>query len=77
MSVVLQHEFAPNRERILLKRSIPIENRRLDDSTETYGDDIERVVSWKNEANISRLAGKPVRFRFVMKDADLYSTPTK
>ncbi len=55
---------------------VPIQGYRLEDSTDIYGDDIERVVSWKSGADISALAGKPVRFRFVMKDADLYSIQT-
>ena len=55
---------------------MPIQGYRLEDSTDIYGDDIERVVSWKSGADISALAGKPVRFRFVMKDADLYSIQT-
>ncbi len=37
------------------------------------GDEIERVVSWTEGSNVSRIAGKQVRLRFVMKDADLYS----
>ena len=55
----------------------PIEGYLLEDSTEIYGDDIERVVSWKNGASISRLSGKSVRFRFVMKDVDLYAMQVK
>ena len=45
----------------------------LADCPEIIGDQIERVVSWKGGSDVSRLAGKPVRLRFVMKDADLYS----
>jgi len=37
------------------------------------GDEIERIVSWKSGTDLSALAGKPVRIRFVMADADLYS----
>lgn len=44
----------------------------LDDCAEIYGDEIERGVSWKG-GSLSSFAGKPVRLRFVMKDADLYS----
>ena len=40
---------------------------------ELYGDHIERVVNWKPDADLSKLAGRPVRLRFVMRDADLYS----
>jgi hypothetical protein len=32
-------------------------------------------TSWGAKSNISLLAGKPVCFRFVMKDADVYSMP--
>jgi len=45
----------------------------LAESVELYGDDIEFVVPWKAGASLKGLEGKPVRLRFVMKDADLYS----
>ena len=41
---------------------------------ESYiGDEIARVVSWKGNTDVSALAGKAVRLRFILKDADLYS----
>ena len=51
----------------------PVPGHTLADSHEIIGDRIERVVSWKTGPDVSRLAGKTVRLRFVMKDADLYS----
>lgn len=45
----------------------------LEDAQEIVGDEIERLVAWKAGSDVSALAGKPVRLRFVMKDADLYS----
>ena len=45
----------------------------LDDCPEIIGDEIERRVAWKQGADVSRLAGQPVRLRFVMKDADLFA----
>jgi hypothetical protein len=45
----------------------------LDDSTEHFGDTVEQVVSWKTGSDVSRLAGKQVRLRIALKDADLYS----
>jgi hypothetical protein len=51
----------------------PIDGFALADSREVYGDEIARVVAWKGGADVSRLAGQPVRLRFVMNDADLYS----
>lgn len=38
-----------------------------------YGDSLERAVAWKGGADLGALAGKPVRLRFALKDADLYA----
>ena len=43
------------------------------DCHEIFGDEIDREVVWKNTDNVKRLASKPVRLRFILKDADLYS----
>ncbi|MBI3920440.1 MAG: hypothetical protein HY318_03390 [Armatimonadetes bacterium] len=51
----------------------PLPGFGLDEGTEMYGDEIERAVAWRNGSDLSQLAGKPVRLRCVMKDADLYS----
>jgi hypothetical protein len=51
----------------------PIPGHTLAESSEIIGDEISRVVSWKNGADVARLAGRPIRLRFIMKDADLYS----
>jgi hypothetical protein len=45
----------------------------LKDCPEFIGDKIEHVVQWKNCSDVSQITGKPIRLRFVMKDADLYS----
>lgn len=45
----------------------------LEDAVETIGNEIDRVVRWKQGTDVSPLAGKPVRLRFVMKDADLFA----
>lgn len=51
----------------------PLQGYTLNDCHEIVGDEIERTVTWKNTSDVKRLAGQPVRLRFVMKDADLYS----
>ncbi len=51
----------------------PMPGFALDDCIEFWGDEIERIVAWKGGTDVSTLAGKPVRVRFVMHDADLYS----
>lgn len=37
------------------------------------GDRVARTVSWKGNSDFSAIAAHPVRLRFLMKDADLYS----
>jgi hypothetical protein len=51
----------------------PIPGYSLAESPETIGDEIGRIVSWKSGTDISKLAGKAARLRFVMRDSDLYS----
>jgi len=51
----------------------PIPGFILADSIELYGDTVARSAIWKDRPDLGALAGKPVRLRFVMKDADLYS----
>lgn len=45
----------------------------LKDCAPVFGDSIERVVRWNGGEQLTSLAGKPVRLRFVLLDADLYS----
>jgi len=45
----------------------------LDDCPALFGDAIERAVTWKHGADVNSLAGKPVRLRFALRDADVYS----
>ena len=45
----------------------------LDDCSELYGDSLEQPVVWKSNPDLGKLAGKPVRLRFELRDADVYS----
>ncbi len=45
----------------------------LADCVEALGDDLERRVRWREGASPGRLAGSPVRLRFHLTDADLFS----
>ena len=45
----------------------------LDESPEIFGDTIDGTVQWHTEGQIRAFAGKPVRLRFVLKDADLFA----
>ncbi len=53
----------------------PMEGLALENCPEIFGDKIEQVVTFKggSGSDVSYLAGKPIRLRFVLKDADLYS----
>ena len=51
----------------------PVPGRTLDDCHEIFGDDIERLVAWKDSGTLKQLEGTPVRLRFVLRDADLFS----
>lgn len=51
----------------------PIPGFALDECHQIVGDQIERVIAWKGGSDVSTLAGKAIRLRFVMQDADLYS----
>jgi hypothetical protein len=51
----------------------PIPGYMIEDCLEIIGDEIERVVVWKQGQNAGGLAGRPVRLRFVMKDAELFA----
>ena len=51
----------------------PVEGHTLADCPEIFGDALDRLVTWTGGSDIGKLAGKPVRLRFVLADADLYS----
>ena len=51
----------------------PAAGHTLAESAEIFGDELDRVVAWSGSDNVSRLAGEPIRLRFVMRDADLFS----
>lgn len=51
----------------------PIDGFALVDCPDQFGDTIDGTVAWSNGADVSSLAGQPVRLRFVLRDADLYS----
>lgn len=50
-----------------------ISGHALEDSIEMVGDSVERTVRWAHGDDVSNIVGQPVRLRFVLKDADLYS----
>jgi len=51
----------------------PLEGYTFADCQELIGNEIDRVVVWKGKSDLESLAGKPVRLRFQLKDADVYA----
>ncbi|MCP5540357.1 MAG: hypothetical protein H7A53_07585 [Akkermansiaceae bacterium] len=51
----------------------PLPGFALDDCPEVFGDSLERTVAWKSGTDLSALAGKTVRLRFALRDADLFA----
>lgn len=62
------------RVEVLDASGAPIAGFMLDDCDPLFGDSIARTVTWRDGASdLSALRGEPVRLRFVMRDADLFS----
>jgi len=51
----------------------PIDGFAASDAKELYGDEIAGIYSWTSGSDVSALAGKPIRLRFLLKDVDLYA----
>lgn len=51
----------------------PIKGFHLADCSEIFGDAIDYSVKWNGEPDLNEIAGKPVRLRFVLRDADIYA----
>ena len=58
----------------------PLPGFAMEESPVIFGDEIEHEVRWQrsharfnSDKPLARLAGKPIRIRFLLKDADLYS----
>ena len=61
--------------RIELQRpdGTPIPGYTLQECTLLYVDKLAGVIQWRGGADISGLAGQPIRVRFELRDADLYA----
>lgn len=51
----------------------PIEGYTLGDCVEIFGDELARTVQWGEHTDLGSLAGQPIRLRFELYDADVYS----
>lgn len=51
----------------------PLEGFSLADCADLFGDSLAEKMTWKGGGDLGKLAGTPVRLRFVLKDADVYA----
>ena len=51
----------------------PVEGFAMDDCDLLYGDQLDRAVSWNDGTDVSQLTDQPLRLKFELKDADLFS----
>ena len=51
----------------------PLPGLGLDDCAEIFADEIDRPVLWADDSALTAAAGRPVRLRFALCDADLYA----
>jgi len=51
----------------------PLPGWTFADCDELFGDTLDRAVTWRGEADLTRWSGQPVRLRFRLRDADLYA----
>ena len=61
------------RVEIQLTDGTAIPGFRLEDCHEIFGDSVDRTVSWEGSPNLRELAGRAIRLRIRITDADLYS----
>ena len=54
-------------------QGVPIPGFTLADSVPLYGDSLEQPALWRQKSDLGALAGAPVRLRFVLSDADVFS----
>lgn len=64
------------RVEIQTPQGMAIPGKSLREFPPLYGDELDAPATWTTGDDLSALAGKPVRLRFVMSDADLYAMRT-
>ena len=58
---------------LLDEEGTPIPGYGPEEAIEQIGNELQRTVAWRGGAEVGELAGRPVRIRFDMKDADLFA----
>lgn len=55
------------------ENGVPLPGYRLREAHDIFGNRVAGRAAWRHGTEVGPLAGRPVRLRFVMRDADLYS----
>ena len=55
------------------ERGAPLEGRTLQDADLIFGDRLDMPLAWKGKTDLCSIAGRPVRVRFLLRDADIYA----
>ena len=59
------------------KNGKPLPGFSMRDCPVMYGDALNEPVAWKGGADLAGLEGKPVKLRFIMRDADIFAVQFK
>ena len=51
----------------------PVEGFALADMAPWFGDELDAPMAWKQGGDVARLAGRPVRLRLALRDADVFA----
>lgn len=58
---------------LLDESGMPVPGFARDDMDEMFGDSLDHEVVWRNGSDLASLAGRPLRIRFTLSDADVYA----
>jgi hypothetical protein len=51
----------------------PLPGFAIEDCPPIFGDTVDRGIGWNGSPDLAKFAGRPVRIRFALNDADVYS----
>ncbi len=58
---------------LLEPSGMPVPGFTLQDCDLLFGDSLSRAVSWRGRTDLSRLEGRPLRIRILLRDGDVYA----
>ena len=55
------------------EQGLPIPGYSLDKAEKVAGNSVAKTVTWAGKSDVASLPGRPVKLRFVMRDAKLFA----